>query len=77
MSSNNFFYIFFAYIKVVMFLQLVIMNIIKKSYKRKPVKKNKVFLKEKHKKGNNMVVNDIKICQKIKNRDLLSIEKKM
>ena len=37
----------------------------------------KIFLKEKKKKSNNMVVNDIKINQNMKNKSLLSIEKNM
>ena len=39
------------------------------------VKGIKVFLKKKKKKSNNMVVNDVKIYQKMKNKGFLSIEK--
>ena len=44
--------------------------------KERLVKDIKVFLKKKKKKSNNMVVNDTKIYQKMKNKSLLSIEKK-
>ena len=47
----------------------------KKDCKRKFVKDIKVFLNNKKKKSNNMVVNDTKIYQKMKNKSLLSIEK--
>ena len=35
----------------------------------------KVFLRKKKKKSNNMVLNDTKLYQKMKNKSLLSIEK--
>ena len=47
---------------------------IKKDYKKKLMKDIKIFLKKKRK-NDNMVVNDTKICQKMKNKSLLSIEK--
>ena len=37
----------------------------------------KVFIKKKKKKKDNIVMNDLKIYQKMKNRSLLSIEKKI
>ena len=43
--------------------------------KRKLFKNIKVFLKKKKKKSNNMVLNDTKIYQKMKNKRLLSIKK--
>ena len=39
------------------------------------LKDMKVFLKKKNKKSNNIVLNDTKIYQKVKNNDLWSIEK--
>ena len=42
---------------------------------KKLVKNIKVFLKKKKKKYHNMIVNDIKFYQKMKNKSLLSIEK--
>ena len=42
---------------------------------KKLVKDIKVFLKKKKKKCDKMVVNDTKINQKMKNKNLLSIEK--
>ena len=56
-------------------LQLNIIKKIKKDYKKKLVKDNKIFLKKKKKKSGNMAVNVKKIPQKIKNKSLLSIEK--
>ena len=44
--------------------------------KKKLVKTIKVFLKKEKKKSVNMVVNDTKIYQKMKNKSLLSIKKK-
>ena len=43
---------------------------------KKLVKNIKVFLKEKKKKRNNIVLNDTKIYQKMKNSSLMSIGKK-
>ena len=43
--------------------------------KKKLVKTIKVFLKKEKKKSVNMVVNDTKIYQKMKNKSLLSIKK--
>ena len=45
----------------------------KKDYKKKPLRDIKIFLKNKKKKSDNMVVNVEK--QKMKNKSLLSIEK--
>ena len=43
--------------------------------KERLVKDVKVFIKKKNEKSNNMVVNDKKVKQKMKNKSLLSIEK--
>ena len=47
----------------------------KERLQKKLVKDFKVFLKKKKKKSNDMVVNDTKIYQKIKNKSWMSIEK--
>ena len=47
----------------------------KERHKRKFMKN--IFLKKKKKESNNMIVNHTKICQKMKNKSLLSIEKKL
>ena len=47
----------------------------KNCYKKNLVKDIKIFLKKKKRKRNNMVVSNTKICQKIINKSLLSIEK--
>ena len=52
-----------------------IIKIIKEDYKRNLVKDIKVFLKTRKKKSNNMVLNNTKIYQKMKNKSLLSIQK--
>ena len=44
----------------------------KKDYK---IKACKIFLNKKKKKNDNMVLNNIKICQKMKSKILLRIEK--
>ena len=44
----------------------------KKDYK---IKACKIFLNKKKKKNDNMVLNSIKICQKLKSKILLRIEK--
>ena len=49
---------------------------IKREYKKDLVRDIKIFLKKKKKKRDNMVVNDTKISQKMKNKILLSVEKK-
>ena len=54
--------------------QLNIIKITKKDYGKKIGKDIKVFLNEKSKKSNNMVLNDTKIYQKMKNKSVLSIE---
>ena len=57
-------------------------NLLAKYYKenkerlqKKACERYKIFLREKKKKGNNMVINVTKISQKMKNKILLSIEK--
>ena len=47
----------------------------KERLQKKLVKDFKVFLKKKKKKSNDMVVNDTKIYQKIKNKSWMSTEK--
>ena len=47
----------------------------KERQQKKLVKDIKVFLEIKKKKSNNMIMNNTKIYNKIKNRTLLSIEK--
>ena len=47
----------------------------KERLQKKIVKDIKIFLKKKKKKSDNMVVNITKIYQKMKNKNLLSIEK--
>ena len=47
----------------------------KERLQEKLVKDIKVFLKKKKKESNNMVMNDTKTYQKMKNKSLLSIEK--
>ena len=76
MSSNYFFMIFFlTYIKISKDSSAKdYLN--NKERQKKLVKDIKVFLKKKKKKSDNMVMNDTKISQKMKNKSLLSIEKK-
>ena len=45
--------------------------------KKKLVKNIELFLKKRNKKSDNIVVNDTKISQKMKNKSLLSIENKI
>ena len=45
--------------------------------KKKLVKDIKIFLNKKNKKSESMIVNVTKISQKLKNKSLLSIEKKI
>ena len=47
----------------------------KERLQKKACERYKIFLREKKKKGNNMVINVTKISQKMKNKILLSIEK--
>ena len=49
----------------------------KEKLQKKLVKDIKIFMKKKKKKSHNMVVNITKISQKMKNKSLLSIEKKL
>ena len=67
MSSNNFFINIFTYIKMSKNSSANIIKKIKKDYKKNFAKDIKVFLKKKKGKRNNMVVNDTKISQKMKN----------
>ena len=69
---NEFFFI--STRKFLKIHQLNIIKIIKKDYKKKLVKGIKAFLKKKKKKSNNMVVMDMKMYQKMKNKSWLSIE---
>ena len=75
MSSNNFLIIFFTYIKVSKDSSAKYYQNNKEKLLKMLVKDIKVFLRKKKKKSNNMVMNDTKIYQKIKNKGLLSIEK--
>ena len=69
MSSDNFFHNLFLHIsKCLKIHQLNIIEMIKKDYKKKLVKDKKVFLKKKKKRSNNMVMDDTKICQKMKKK---------
>ena len=52
-----------------------IIKTIKKDYKKKAREKHRIIYKKEIKK-NNMIVNDTKIYQKVKNKSLLNIEKK-
>ena len=52
-----------------------IVKTIKKDYKKKACEKHRIIYKKEIKK-NNMIVNDTKIYQKVKNKSLLNIEKK-
>ena len=71
-----FFYKVFSHIsKCLKIHQLNITKITEKGYKKKLVKDIKVFLKRMKNKSNNMVVDDTKIYQKMKNKSWLSIEK--
>ena len=79
-SSNKFifyiFYFFFSYTKKCLkFYQLNIIKKIKKDYRKKLVRNIKILLKKNKKKGNNMVEKVTKTSQKMKNKNLLSIEK--
>ena len=47
----------------------------KERLQKKLMKDIKLFLKKEKKKSNNMVVNDAKVYQMMKNKSLLSIEK--
>ena len=49
----------------------------KEKLQKKLVKDINIFMKKKKKKSHNMVVNVTKISQKMKNKSLLSIEKKL
>ena len=64
-NINSFFYIFF----------LVTSN--KQKNKENLVKGLKIYLKKKTTRSDNIVVNDIKIFQKIKSKGYLSIEKRL
>ena len=76
MSSNAFFYKnSFTYIKMLKDSSAKYYQNEKEMLQKKLVKNTKVSLKKKKKKSNNMVVNDTKIDQKLKNKSWLSIEK--
>ena len=62
------------YIKCLKIHQLCITKLTKQDYK-KNIMKTIVFLNKKKLRNENMVANDIKLSQKIKRKDKLSIEK--
>ena len=67
--------IFFSNVqKCLKICELNIIKKIKKDNKKKLPKNIKIFLKEKKRKNDNMVVNVVKISQMMKNKDLLSKE---
>ena len=74
MSSNNYFIIFSTYIKMSKDLSAKYYQNNKERIQKKLVQDEKVFLKKGKKKSDNMVVNDTKIYQKMKNKSFLSIE---
>ena len=76
-SSDNFFVSFFTYTKMSKDSSAKFIKIIKKDYKKKLAKDIIVFVKKKKKKSDNIEMNDTKIYQKMKNKNLLSIEKKI
>ena len=53
-----------------------IIKTIKKDYKKKKAREKHRIIYKKEIKKNNMVVNDTKLYQKMKNKSLLNIEKK-
>ena len=75
MSSNNFCVTFFKHIKMSKDSPAKYYQNNKKRIEKKLSEDIKDFLKKKKKKSNNMVMNDTKIYHKIKNKNLLSIEK--
>ena len=76
MPSNNFLQ-FFLHIKMSKDSLAKYYQNKKERLQRKLVKNIEVFLKKKKKKGDNMIMNDTKIYQEMKNKSLLSIEKKI
>ena len=79
MSFNNFFiflFPFFAYVKISKDSSAKYYQNNKKDYKEKPKEDITVFLKGKKKKKQQYGRNDTKIYQKMKNKSLLSAEKK-
>ena len=66
--------IFFIYIKIPKTLSAKYYQENKERLQKKLLKDTKIFLKNKKKKSNNMVVNVTKISQKMKNKSFLSIE---
>ena len=66
--------IFFIYIKISKTLSAKYYQENKERLQKKLLKDTKIFLKNKKKKSNNMVVNVTKISQKMKNKSFLSIE---
>ena len=73
--SDNFFYLFFIYIKKSNNLSVEYYQENKERLLKKHMKDIKIFLKKKKKKSNNMVMNITKILQKIKKKNWLSTEK--
>ena len=69
-----FFIIFFTYIKLFEDSSAKYYQN-KKNLKKKAREGYQSLFKVEKKKSNNMVLNDTKICQKMKNKSLLSIEK--
>ena len=72
--SNDFIKNFFTYIKISKDSSTKYYQNIKERLQKELVKDIKAFLKKKRKKSENMIMNDIKIFQKMKNESLLSIE---
>ena len=75
MSSNNYFIVFFTYIKLSKYSSAKYYQNNKERPQKKIAKGIKVFLKKKKKKSGAMVLNDAKIYQKMKNKSFLSKEK--
>ena len=63
------------YVSLLLFHKLNIIKITKEEFKKKFVKDITIFLKKKKKKSNNMLVSNINIYLKMKNKSLLKIEK--
>ena len=76
MSSKNFLRFFFTYIKMSKDSSPKYhQNNTERLQEKKLVKYLKVSLKKKKKKSDNMVMNNTKIYQKMKNKSMLSVEK--
>ena len=74
-SSNNFFVIFFTYKKLFKYSSGKYYQNKKERLTKKSCKRYQSFSKEEKEKSHNMVENNTKIYQKMKNKSLLSIEK--